>query len=86
MNESRRAVAHVPGVRMYCTGCGAVRGASVSSCVLLWLFCGRDTAEVSRGSDVSLPQINYLKQWRSREDGRGGGGLEKRRLYAPRVA
>ena len=23
--ESRRAVAHVPGVRMYCTGCGAVR-------------------------------------------------------------
>ena len=29
--ESRRAVAHVPGVRVYCTGCGAVRGASVSS-------------------------------------------------------
>ena len=45
MNESRRAVAHVPGVRVYCTGCGAVRGASVSSCVLLCVFCGWGAAE-----------------------------------------
>ena len=44
-SQSRRAVAHVPGVRVYCTGCGAVRGASVSSCVVLWLFCGWGAAE-----------------------------------------
>ena len=36
--ESHRAVAHVPSVRVYCTGCGTVRGASVSSCVLLCCF------------------------------------------------
>ena len=52
--ESRRAVAHVPGVRVYCTGCGAVRGASVSSCVLLWLFCGWGAAE-GLTQKVSLP-------------------------------
>ena len=51
--ESRRAVAHVPSVRVYCTGCGAVRGASVSSCVLLWLFCGWGAAEVSRGRSAA---------------------------------
>ena len=47
--ESRRAVAHVPSVRVYCTGYGAVSGASVSSCVVLWLFCGWGAAEVSHG-------------------------------------
>ena len=50
--ESRRAVAHVPGVRMYCTGYGAVRESSVSSCILfvvLWPeHCG-----VSRGRTVA---------------------------------
>ena len=51
--ESRCAVAHVPGVRVYCTGYGAVRGASVSSCVLLCCFCGWGAAEVSRGRTVA---------------------------------
>ena len=51
--ESRRAVAHVPGVRVYCTGCGAVRGASVSSCVVFWLFCGGGLTR----KDGSLPTL-----------------------------
>ena len=53
--ESRRAVAHVPGVRMYCTGYGAVRGASVSSCVLLCCFVAGALQEVSRRKVKSLP-------------------------------
>ena len=55
-----------------CVGQASLR---VSYCVVLWLErCGGLTRKVS-----SLPQLNYLTQWRSREDGRGGGGLEKRR-------
>ena len=55
-----------------CVGQASLR---VSCCVVLWLGrCGGLTRKVS-----SLPQPNYLTQWRSREDGRGGGGLEKRR-------
>ena len=54
MNESRRAVAHVPGVRMYCTGCGAVLWVKRFSCVLcvcLWMGrCGGLTRK-----DGSLP-------------------------------
>ena len=42
---------------MYCTGCGAVRGASVSSCVVLWLFCGRGHCGVSRGRTVASPSL-----------------------------
>ena len=43
--ESRRAVAREPGVRVYCTGCGAVReGKRLFLCrvvVVLWLGrCG----------------------------------------------
>ena len=60
--ESRRAVALVPGVRMYCTGCGAVRGASVSSCVLLWLFCGW----ALRRSHAEGRQPPIPKGWTSR--------------------
>ena len=57
MNESRRAVAHVPGVRVYCTGCGAVReGKRLFLCpvvVVLWLGrCGGLT-----GKDGSLPTV-----------------------------
>ena len=55
-----------------------MRGASVSSCVVLWLFCGALRRSLTRKVGC-LPQSNYLTQWRSREDGRGGGGLEKRR-------
>ena len=49
--ESRRAVAHVPGVRVYCTGCGAVReGKRLFLCrvaVVLWLGrCGSLTRKV----------------------------------------
>ena len=54
--ESRRAVAHVPGVRVYCTGCGAVRGASVSSCVVLWLFVDGALRRSTR-KDGSLPSL-----------------------------
>ena len=55
-----------------CVGQASLR---VSCYVVLWLGrCGGLTRKVS-----SLPQTNYLTQWRSREDGRGGGGLEKRR-------
>ena len=56
MNESRRAVAHVPGVRMYCTGCGAVREASVSSCVLLCCFVAGALRGLTR-KDGSLPSL-----------------------------
>ena len=35
MNETHRAVALVHGVRVYCTGCGAVRESSHTFCVLL---------------------------------------------------
>ena len=57
MNESIRAVAHVPGVRVYCTGCGAVReGKRLFLCrvmVVLWLGrCGGLTRKVS-----SLPTL-----------------------------
>ena len=60
--ESRRAVAHVPGVRMYCTGCGAVRGASVSSCVLLCSF----VAGALRRSHAEGRQPPIPKGWTSR--------------------
>ena len=55
--ESRRAVAHVPGVRVYCTGCGAVReGKRLFLCrvvVVLWLGrCGGLTRK-----DGSLPSL-----------------------------
>ena len=79
MNESRRAVAHVPGVRMYCTRCGAVRGASVSSCVLLWLFCGWGTAEVSRGRTAAFPSLTTS---RSGAPGRTVGEVEDLRKDA----
>ena len=57
MNESRRAVAHVPGVRMHCTGCGAVRGGKhlflYPVVVVLWLGrCGGLTRK-----DGSLPSL-----------------------------
>ena len=63
MNESRRAVAHVPGVRVYCTGCGAVReGKRLFLCrvvVVLWLGrCGGLTRKVG-----CLPT---LRGWTSR--------------------
>ena len=61
--ESRRAVAHVPGVRVYSTGCGAVRGASVSSCVLLWLFF---VAGALRRSHAEGRQPPNHKGWTSR--------------------
>ena len=60
--ESRRAVAHVPGVRVYCTGCGAVRGASVSSCVLLCCF----VAGALRRSHTEGQQPPNPKGWTSR--------------------
>ena len=55
--ESRRAVARVPGVRVYCTGCGGVRGASVSSCVVSWLFCGWGAEEGLTRKVGSLPTL-----------------------------
>ena len=60
--ESRRAVAHVPGVRVYCTGYGAVRGASVSSCVLLCCFL----AGALRRSHTEGQQPPNPKVWTSR--------------------
>ena len=60
--ESRRAVAHVPGVRMYCTGCGAVRGASVTFCVLLCCF----VAGALRRSHMEGQQPPNPKGWTSR--------------------
>ena len=57
-----------------CVGQAAL---TVSCLCFLWLGrCGGLTRKVS-----SLPQLNYLTQWRSREDGRGGGGLEKSGLW-----
>ena len=67
--ESRRAVAHVPGVRMYCTGCGAVREASVSSCILfvvLWPgHCGvsRGRTVASHPQGVDHPQSPHRPLW-----------------------
>ena len=60
--ESRRAVAHVPGVHVYCTGCGAVRRASVSSCVLLCCF----VAGALRRSHTEGQQPPNPKGWTSR--------------------
>ena len=62
MNESRRAVAYVPSVRVYCTGYGAVRGASVSSCVLLCCF----VAGALRRSHTEGQQPPNPKGWTSR--------------------
>ena len=62
MDESRRAVAHVPSVRMYCKGYGAVRGASVSSCVLLCCF----VAGALRRSHTEGRQPPNPKGWTSR--------------------
>ena len=46
MNETHRAVAPVHGVRVDCTGYGAVRESShtfcVLLCVLLWLGAAKD--------------------------------------------
>ena len=60
--ESRRADAHVPSVRVYCTGYGAVRGASVSSCVLLCCF----VAGALRRSHTEGQQPPNPKGWTSR--------------------
>ena len=60
--ESRRAVAHVPGVRVHCTGYGAVRGASVSSSVLLCCF----VAGALRRSHAEGQQPPNPKGWTSR--------------------
>ena len=56
--ESRRAVAHVPS----CTGYGAVRGASVSSSVLLCCF----VAGALRRSHTEGQQPPNPKVWTSR--------------------
>ena len=54
--ESRRAVAHVPGVRVYCTGCGAVRGASVSLVASVYV-CGWGAAEGHTQKLSRLPTL-----------------------------
>ena len=79
MNESRSAVAHVPGVRVYCTGCGAVRGAKrLFLCrvvVVLWLGrCGGLTRKVG-----CLPR---LPTSRSGAPGRTVGEVEDLRKDA----
>ena len=74
MNESQRAVAQVRVRVLHRDVVLCVSQATLRvTVVVLWLGrCGGHTRKVS-----SIPQINYLTQWRSREDGRGGGGLEK---------
>ena len=52
----------VPSVRMYCKGYGAVRGASVSSCVLLCCF----VAGALRRSHTEGRQPPNPKGWTSR--------------------
>ena len=51
--ETHRAVALVHGVRVYCTGCGAVRESSHTFCVLLCVFCGWGAAKDPRRSTVA---------------------------------
>ena len=69
MNESQRAVAHVPGVRMHCTGYGAVREASVSSCVLLCCFVAGALRGLTR-KDGSLPTLTYAVALQGGRSGR----------------
>ena len=55
--ETHRAVALVHGVRVYCTGCGAVRESSHIYCVLLCVFCGWGAAEGLTQKVSRLPTL-----------------------------
>ena len=72
MNESQRAVAQV---RVRILHRDIVLCVSQATLRVSVVVCGWGTAEVTHGRSAAFPQVNYLTQWRSREDGRGG--LEK---------
>ena len=55
--ESRRAVAHVPGVRMYCTGCGCCAWGQASLRVSCCGFVAGALRRSHAGRDVSLPSL-----------------------------
>ena len=80
MNESRRAVAHVPGVRMYCAGMWCCAwGKRLFLCPACVCFVAGGAAEVSRGRSAAFPRLTTS---RSGAPGRTVGEVEDLRKDA----